>query len=189
MKYDIVLAGVGGQGVLSLASVIGQAAQHAGLFINQSEVHGMSQRGGAVFAHLRLSDRPIASVQIPQGEAQMILSMELLEGLRYLSYLRPDGVLVTSTETVKNIPDYPEIDALYRQIETLPHVRLVDAPGLARQVGSARASNMVLIGAAARDLPVSSEILEQCIRDIFAKKGEKVVAINDKAFTAGQQIL
>lgn len=188
MKYNIVLAGVGGQGVLSIAGAIARAAQQEGLYINQSEVHGMSQRGGAVFAHLRLSDQPIASVQIPRGEAHMILSMELLEGLRYLSYLRPDGILITSTEIVRNIPDYPQEEALLAEIRHLPHHRLVDAHVLARQAGSARASNMVLVGAASRDLPVSSDVLWQCIHTMFAHKGEKIQTINDKAFTAGTTI-
>ncbi|HSE37567.1 MAG TPA: 2-oxoacid:acceptor oxidoreductase family protein, partial [Blastocatellia bacterium] len=112
MKYDIILAGVGGQGVLSVSAVIGSAARSQGLFVKLSEVHGMSQRGGGVVANLRLADKPIASDLIPLGGASMILSMEPLESLRYLNYLSPEGVLITSTNPVVNIPDYPNLDEL-----------------------------------------------------------------------------
>src|SRR5512144_1043080 len=142
MKYDIILAGVGGQGVLSVSGVIGSAARSQGLFVKLSEVHGMSQRGGGVVANLRLSDKPIASDLIPQGGASMILSMEPLESLRYLNYLSPEGVLITSTEPVFNIPDYPNLDELVAKIRSLPRTILVASETLARQAGSARATNM-----------------------------------------------
>jgi len=183
VKYDVILAGVGGQGVLSVAAIIATGAMKEGLQVRQSEVHGMAQRGGAVQAHLRLADREIASDLIPRGGAQMILAMEPLESLRYLGYLDPEGVLISSAVPLVNIPDYPELEGLLAAIRRLPRHRLVDAAALAGD--SARAANMVLVGAAAPYLPVGRELLETSIRELFAGKGEGVVAANLKAFSAG----
>jgi len=185
MRYDVILAGVGGQGVLSVAAIIATGAMKAGLHVRQSEVHGMAQRGGAVQAHLRLADREIASDLIPRGGAQMILAMEPLESLRYLGYLDPEGVLISSADPLVNIPDYPELEGLLAAIRRLPRHRLVDAVALAGD--SARAANMVLVGAAAPYLPVGRELLASSIRELFAGKGEGVVAANLKAFAAGLQ--
>jgi len=185
MKYDVLLAGVGGQGVLSLAACIAAGAMKAGLAVRQSEVHGMAQRGGAVLAHLRLADRPIYSDLIPRGTADLILGMDPLESLRYLAYLAPGGVLVTATEPFVNIPDYPDGGELLAAIGRLPRHRLVAAAALARQAGSARAANMVLVGAASGYLPIERGKLEQAIAEMFAGKGEEVAAANRKAFAAG----
>jgi indolepyruvate ferredoxin oxidoreductase beta subunit len=187
MKYDIILAGVGGQGVLSVSAIIASSAMKEGLFVKQSEVHGMSQRGGAVLANLRLSDAPIASDLIPLGSAAMVLSMEPLESLRYLQYLASDGAVVTSTNPVLNIPNYPDLDGLLAHVRTLPLARLVDGERLARAAGSARATNMVMVGAASHRLPVKVETLEHYIEATFAGKGDKVVDTNLKAFRAGRE--
>jgi indolepyruvate ferredoxin oxidoreductase, beta subunit len=187
MKYDIILAGVGGQGVLSVSSIIASSAMHEGLLVKQSEVHGMSQRGGAVLANLRLADAPIASDLIPLGAAAMILSMEPLESLRYLRYLSPEGALVTCTNPVVNIPDYPDLDRLLEKVRLLPFARLVDGEKLARAAGSARATNMVMVGAASHRLPVTVDTLEHFIKTTFALKGEKIVETNLKAFRAGRE--
>jgi len=185
MKFDVVLAGVGGQGVLSVAAIIAAAAMKAGLEVRQSEVHGMAQRGGAVQAHLRLSDRQIVSDLIPRGGAHMILAMEPLESLRYVSYLSPEGVLVSSSVPYLNIPDYPDLKTLLEAIRRLPRHLLLDAVQLAG--GSARAANMALVGAAARYLPVGRAQLQAAIREAFAGKGGEVSAANLKAFEAGLQ--
>lgn len=187
MKYDIILAGVGGQGVLSVSALIASSAMKEGLFVKQSEVHGMSQRGGAVLANLRLGSEAIASDLIPFGAASMILSMEPLESLRYLRYLSPAGAVVTSTNPVVNIPDYPELEGLLGTIRRLPASRLVDGEKLARAAGSARATNMVMVGAASHHLPVRVATMEQFIESIFASKGAKVVETNLKAFHAGRE--
>jgi indolepyruvate ferredoxin oxidoreductase beta subunit len=187
MKYDIILAGVGGQGVLSVSAIIASGAMKEGLLVKQSEVHGMSQRGGAVLANLRLASEPIASDLIPLGSASMILSMEPLESLRYLEYLATDGTVVTSTNPVSNIPDYPDLSWLIGQIRTLPHVRLVDGELLARAAGSARAINMVMVGAASHHLPVAIATLEHFIEATFAAKGPRVVETNLRAFRAGRE--
>jgi len=187
MKFDIILAGVGGQGVLSVSAIIASAAMHEGLAVKQSEVHGMSQRGGEVQAHLRLSDKPIASDLIPRGSASLILSMEPLESLRYLSYLSESGTVLTATDPVENFSSYPAIEGVLAQIRSLPRAILVDAETLARQAGSARATNMVMVGAAAHLLPVKVESLELNVRQVFGSKGDKIVETNLKALAAGRQ--
>ncbi len=187
MKYDIILAGVGGQGVLSVSAIIASSAMKEGLHVKQSEVHGMSQRGGAVLANLRLSDRPIASDLIPLGTASMILSMEPLESLRYLRYLDPAGAIITSSDPLVNIPDYPALDGLLAQVRSLGGAVLIDAERLAREAGSTRATNMVMVGAASHHLPVLVATIEHFIESMFARKGEKIVQTNLRAFRAGRE--
>jgi indolepyruvate ferredoxin oxidoreductase beta subunit len=186
MKFDIILAGVGGQGVLSVSAIIASSAMKEGLSVKQSEVHGMSQRGGAVLANLRLSDRPIASDLIPRGSASMILSMEPLESLRYLEFLSAGGTVVTATNPVANIPDYPPLEEVLARVRSLPRALTIDAESLARKAGSARATNMVMIGAASPLLPVSFETVEHFVKTVFASKGAKVVETNLKALHAGR---
>lgn len=187
MKYDIILAGVGGQGVLSVSAIIASSAMKEGLHVKQSEVHGMSQRGGAVLANLRLSDKPIASDLIPLGGAAVIISMEPLESLRYVRYLAPEGAIITSADPLVNIPDYPPLDQVLSSIRGMQNAVLIDAERLAREAGSVRATNMVMVGAASHHLPVCVHTIEQFIESIFAAKGEKVVASNLKAFRAGRE--
>ena len=187
MRKDIVLAGVGGQGVLSVAAIIAEAARRTGLFVKQAEVHGMSQRGGAVQAFLRLADSPIRSELVGEGTADMILGLEPLESLRYVHYLHPDGLLVTAIDPVENIPDYPDREAVLAMLSKAPHVIAVEAGDLARQAGTHLAANAVMVGAAAHALPLKTATLEACLREGFARKGEKVVEMNLAAFRAGRQ--
>ena len=184
---DIILAGVGGQGVLSLAGIIASSAMKAGLHVKQSEVHGMSQRGGAVMAHLRMSDAPVHSDIIGKGDADLILAMEPVESLRYLDYLSRDGSLITNTAPFVNIPDYPDVESLLEQIGRLPRAVLVDAEKLAKSAGSPRAANMVLVGAASHLQPVPLEIIENGVRELFAAKGDVMVRINLDALRAGRE--
>ena len=187
MKFDIIVAGVGGQGVLSVSAIIASSAMHEGLSVKQSEVHGMSQRGGEVQANLRLSDKPIASDLIPRGTASLVLSMEPLESLRYLPYLSDTGTVLTSTDPVTNFDNYPDIDGLLARIRALPRAILIETERLARQAGSARATNMVMVGAASHLLPVKLETIEHFVRTLFAAKGAKVVETNLKALAAGRE--
>jgi indolepyruvate ferredoxin oxidoreductase beta subunit len=186
MKYDILLCGVGGQGVLSIAAIIAQAAVKEGLEVKQSEVHGMAQRGGAVQAHLRISATPIYSDLIPKGAASLILSMEPLESLRYLPYLSKEGVLLTAREPVVNIPHYPDIESVLSVIEKYPHHRIISAVEIARKIGFPRSSNIVLVGAASKFLPLSPESLKGVIEELFRRKGDGVVQSNLAAFEAGR---
>ena len=187
MKCDVILAGVGGQGVLSVATAIALGAMKDGLQVRQSEVHGMAQRGGAVQAHLRLSDAVIYGDLVGRASAHLILAMEPLEALRYLSYLRPAGMLVTAAEPFKNIASYPEVEALYMEIRRLPNHRLIQAAALAAEAGAARATNMVMVGAASEFLPIRESSLLAAIDGLFARKGESVVAANRAAFALGRK--
>jgi indolepyruvate ferredoxin oxidoreductase beta subunit len=186
MKKDIILAGVGGQGVLSIAAVIAQAALNAGLSVRQSEVHGMAQRGGAVLAHLRIADGRILCDLVPQGGADLIISMEVLESLRYISWLAPGGALVTAAEPFVNIPDYPPIQDILKAITAFPLHRIVAAAALAHEAGLARAVNMVMVGAASPFLPIPEETLEKTITAQFAAKAPAAAEANRQAFQLGR---
>ena len=188
MKTDIKLAGVGGQGILSIATVLGEAATAAGLHLKQAEVHGMSQRGGDVQSDLRLSTDPIHSDLIPLGGADIILSMEPMEALRYLPYLSPEGAVVTSSRPFVNIPNYPDEAALQEELDALPQVTKMDIEAVAKNLLAPRSANMVLLGMAARHLAIlSPDNLRTAIRTVFSRKGEKVVEDNIKAFDAGYE--
>ncbi len=187
MKSDIILAGVGGQGILSIAATIGMAALENNLHLKQAEVHGMSQRGGAVQSHLRISDKEIASDLIPHGTANLIISVEPMESMRYLPWLSENGWLVTNTTPFVNIPDYPDLSKLLAEIEKLPHYVAINADEIARQVKSPRSSNIVMLGAASPFLDLPFQSLENGINKIFGRKGEKVVQLNIDALKAGRE--
>ena len=186
MNRDIVLAGVGGQGVVTVAALIAEAGRREGLVVKQGEVHGMAQRGGAVQANLRLSDEVIDSDLIPRGAADLIISMEPIESLRYVEFLSLKGTLITSVDPFTNLPNYPDVEEVLEQVRSLPRAVTVDAERLARQAGSVRAKNVVMIGAASQHLPIAAETLETCIREAFARKGERNVEINIDAFQLGR---
>ncbi len=186
MKRDIILAGVGGQGILSIATVIGDAALNEGLYLKQAEVHGMSQRGGDVQSNLRLSSDPIYSDLIPKGGADIIISLEPMEALRYLSYLKPEGWIVTSSKPFVNIPNYPDLEEVLSHIKALDHHVLVDVETLAKDAGApAQAANMVLLGAAIPMLGIDHDKIIDGVRRIFARKGEAIVNSNIAAIEAG----
>ena len=187
MKSDIILAGVGGQGILSIAAVVGMASLENHLYLKQAEVHGMSQRGGAVQSHLRISEKEIASDLIPEGSADLIISVEPMEALRYLPWLKKDGWLVTNTTPFVNISDYPDMKELLAEIEKLPHQIALNADEMARQIKSPRSSNMVVLGAASPFLDVPYQSLENGIKKIFERKGERIVQLNLEALKAGRE--
>lgn len=185
MKTDIILAGVGGQGILSIATIIGAAALADNLYLKQAEVHGMSQRGGDVQSNLRISSEPIASDLIPLSGADIIISLEPMEALRYLPYLAKEGWIVTNTIPFVNIPDYPEMTEVDSELMNHSNVVAFDMDAVAKEVATPRASNMVLLGASAPFLGIQEEKIEAGIREIFGKKGEAIVDSNLKAFRAG----
>jgi indolepyruvate ferredoxin oxidoreductase beta subunit len=188
MKCDVILAGVGGQGVLSVAAVIAGAAVNEGLFVRQSEVHGMAQRGGAVLAHLRSSDKAIAGDLVPKGGADIIISMEPLESLRYTAWLGPQGMLVTAAEPFVNIGNYPPQEDVIAAVNGFPFRRVIEAAALAKEAGLAKAVNTVMVGAASPFLPLKAKCLEKSIAAMFASKDAAVIAANIKAFQAGRRI-
>ncbi len=185
MNFDMVIAGVGGQGVLTIAAVLDRAAHEAGLFVKQSEVHGMAQRGGAVSAFVRMSDQPVASDLIAKGRASLLLSVEPLEALRYTQLLKPEGWIVSDVTPMLNMPEYPPMDGVYRVLFSAPRLVAVDATRLAQKAGTIKAQNIVALGAAAMHLPLSMELIEQQIRALFERKGERIVNANIHAFRKG----
>ena len=186
MKRDVVLAGVGGQGVLSVAAILAEAARREGLVVRQGEVHGMSQRGGAVQASLRLADGPIEGDLVARGGADLVLGVEPVEALRYLEYLAPGGRLVTAADPYENVPDYPPIEEVLAAVRAVPGSVLVEAGALAREAGSGRVANVVMVGAASAFLPISRGVIEACLQEGFAAKGERVVEANLRAFALGR---
>lgn len=188
MRADIILSGVGGQGILSIAAVIGEAALKEGLYMKQAEVHGMSQRGGDVQSNLRLSDQPIASDLIPKGHADLIISLEPMESLRYLPYLKKEGWLVTNSQPFVNIPNYPDIDKVNEELNKLSHKVILDVEAIAKEVATARAANIVMLGAATPFIGIEYDKIADGIRHIFARKGEEVVEMNLKALKAGYDV-
>ncbi len=187
MKKDIILAGVGGQGILTIATVIGTAALSEGLQLKQAEVHGMSQRGGDVQSNLRISSDPIASDLIPEGKADLIVSIEPMESLRYINMLnRKEGWLVTSMNPFVNIPDYPAIEDILKTIWKIPRNVTIDADKVAKEQGSVKAANIVVLGAASPYMGLKYESLENAIKTIFANKGEDIINMNLKALAAGK---
>jgi len=186
MKQDIILAGVGGQGILSIAFVIDNAALADGLQFKQAEVHGMAQRGGAVQSHLRLSSGPVWSDLIPKGEADMILSVEPLEALRYFDYLKPEGIVVTSSTPYKNIPDYPDLEGVLGAVRKARRSVIVDSEKVAREAGTTKAQNIVMLGAASRFLILKEESLLALIEALFKPRGSALVETNLKAFSLGR---
>ncbi|MBE6329177.1 MAG: indolepyruvate oxidoreductase subunit beta [Paludibacteraceae bacterium] len=189
MNTDIILSGVGGQGILSIAAVIGEAAVKNNLYMKQAEVHGMSQRGGDVQSNLRISDSPIASDLIAKGSADMILSLEPMESLRYLPYLKADGWIVTNSVPLINIPDYPAVEDVLAEVKKIKNHVILDVESIAKEVGSPRVANIVMLGAATPFLGISYEMIEEGIRSIFGRKGEEIVALNLKALEAGRSVV
>lgn len=188
MKTDIILAGVGGQGILSIAAALGSAALNNNLYMKQAETHGMSQRGGDVQSFMRISDKPIFSDLIAKGSADIILSVEPMEALRYLPFLREGGYVVTNSTPFVNIPDYPDQEKLMQTLKALPHEVILNADELAKTAtGNTRASNFVMLGAASPFIEIPFEYLEEGIRAIFSRKGEEVVNMNLKALRAGRE--
>ncbi len=188
MQTNIILAGVGGQGILTIAAVIDIAALQSGLTVRQAEVHGMSQRGGAVQSHLRISDREIYSDLIAEGTANLILSVEPLEALRYLPFLASEGRIVTSTEPFINMENYPEMELILAELHCTNRPILVNSLELARKAGNPRTSNMVMLGAASPYTGISQEGLESAISELFRAKGGAIVAMNIEAFRTGEAL-
>ena len=186
MKKDVILAGVGGQGILTISAIIGLAAVNAGLYVKQNEIHGMSQRGGDVHSNLRLSDQEIASDLIPAGKADIIISVEPMECLRYLPMLSSEGWLITSTDPFINIPNYPPIEDILSEISKVRHHIMLDADKIAKEIGYIKAANMVILGAASPFLDMVYASLEDAIREFFNYKGSDVIDINLQALKTGR---
>lgn len=189
MKIDIILCGVGGMGALSSAAIISKAALEMGMYMKQAETHGMSQRGGDVQSHLRLSDQPIASDLIPEGECDIILSVEPMEALRYLPFLnRETGWVITNQNPFVNIPNYPDQEAVLAEVRKIKNHILFDADKIAKEINNPRGTNMVVLGAASKYLGIDIEKLEAAVRSNFARKGDAIIDANIAALRAGREV-
>ncbi len=185
MKKDIIIAGVGGQGILSIATIIDYAAMKKGLYIKQAEVHGMSQRGGEVQSHLRIADTEIYSDLIQKGTADLIISVEPMEALRYIPFLSDTGIIISAMEPFINVPDYPVLDELHLAIKSRNNAKLIDSMAIAREVGNLKANNIIMLGAAAQYTGIELSVFEEGIKYLFGRKGNEIVEGNLKAFRMG----
>ena len=186
MKCDMILAGVGGQGILSIAQIFGYAAVESGLYLKQAEVHGMSQRGGDVQSHFRISDKPIWSDLVPMGKADIIISVEPMESLRYLPWLNPEtGWIVTNTNPFINIDNYPDVNELMAELKKQPRCIAIDGDGIAKEINNARGMNMVIAGAASLFTGLDINVIRKGVEVIFGSKGEEIVKANLAAINAG----
>ena len=189
MKIDIILCGVGGMGALSSAAIISQAALDMGFYMKQSETHGMSQRGGDVQSHLRLSDKPIASDLIPHGCCDIILSVEPMEALRYLPFLnKENGWLISNENPFVNIPNYPDKDLIFAEFKKIKNHILFDADKIAKDNNNTKGTNMVVLGAASKYLGIDLDKLEAAVKKVFSKKSEEIVNANINALRAGRAV-
>ena len=146
----------------------------------------MSQRGGDVQSNLRLSSNPIYSDLIPMGAADVIISMEPMEALRYLPFLKKDGWIITSSTPFVNIPNYPDIDVIKSDLEKIGNVIMLDIEQLAKDAGVPRSANVILLGAAQKALGIEYGKLEDAIRRVFGRKGDAVVDANIQALAIGR---
>jgi indolepyruvate ferredoxin oxidoreductase, beta subunit len=182
MKTDVILAGVGGQGILTIAAVLGRAALAQGLHLKQAEVHGMAQRGGAVQSHFRMADEPIHADVVPRGRADMILAMEPMEALRYTGWLKPGGRLISNSRPVLNLSDYPPEEDLRAAFDAIPDSLLFDGSAIAEEEGASRALNMAMLGAASPFLPIAEEAIQAAMASYFQGKGDRVLEANRRVF-------
>ncbi|WP_372775063.1 indolepyruvate oxidoreductase subunit beta [Mangrovibacterium sp.] len=189
MKIDIILAGVGGQGILSIGAILGDAALYENLFIKQAETHGMSQRGGAVVSHVRIADHPVSADLIYRGQADFLLAMEPMEALRQLPFLGEKGMLISNMEPCLNLPNYPPVEKLWFEIEQLPRYVLVDGGVITHELCNPKGINMVMLGALSVFIPLKKESLHQGIKDVFETKGEKIISLNIQAFETGRSVV
>ncbi len=185
MEHNVILAGVGGQGILTIAQAISTVAMRRGWHVKQAEVHGMAQRGGAVQSHIRFADHELYSDLIPLGKADMILAVEPLEALRYVQFLHERGTIVTNTAPFINIPNYAPIEEVLDRITGFNHL-LIDADRLARAAGSARVVNTVMFGAASTLLGLDLSELDASVEEMFGRKGARIVDLNQRACRFGR---
>jgi indolepyruvate ferredoxin oxidoreductase beta subunit len=187
--HGIVLSGVGGQGVLSLAQILLEALRRSGLQALQSEIHGMSQRGGSVHAQDCFSSLPLTSPIIEEGRADLLIALEPLEALRYVSMLAIHGHLVVSEEPQVNMEGYPPLDDVYAALKAVPGAPLVDTEDLARRLNHRQAGGMVLLGMASKFLPVAASVWREVISQRFESKGPRVTEKNLEAFEVGRGLI
>jgi indolepyruvate ferredoxin oxidoreductase beta subunit len=187
-ECDVVVVGVGGQGVILISEIIGRAAMLAGLSVRGVETHGMAQRGGSVINHIRVGCD--YSAMISPGSADVLLAMEPAEALRYAHYLSPEGVALVNTRQVLPVTvttgqaTYPPLEEILAPLrEVSSEVWPMDATGLATEAGSPQATNVVMLGALSKHLPIEEAILLEALSETVPAK---FLEINRKAFELGK---
>lgn len=184
--FNIVIAGVGGQGVLLASKVLAESALASGLDVKQNEVHGMAQRGGSVISFVRIGEQ-VASPVVTPGSADLLISFEPLEALRYLHYLKPDGRLVYNRVSINpstvasGLAVYPD-DVEQRIAETCANAKGIEALSIARAAGNGKAVNMVMVGTVMKDLPMAEDVITDVVEKVSLDKG---VEVNLKALSGG----
>jgi len=184
---SVIIAGVGGQGAITVAQLVLGAAWKSGYYVLQSEVHGMSQRGGEVNAQIIFDKVPVTSPVVTQGEADLLIGIEPLETLRYLSQMSKDANIIASSEPVINMDNYPKIEIILEKIKSVEGAVLIDTLKAAKELNNKHAGNICILGAASKFLPIDNEVWEAVIRERFESKGEEVVMSNIKAFQYGKK--
>lgn len=185
MKFDLILSGLSGQGIQTLAAIISEAAKRCAIHVSQPHLPRQSQRDGAV-AHLRFSNVPPDSDSaLRRGEGDLLIGLEPLECLGYADFLRREASVLTATEPVRNIPNYPDIEVILEMIRCLPHSSLIDAAWIASEECMPEAANIVMLGAAAHLLPLPEEQLRVVLAEWFeARAGESEAVL--RLFDAGK---
>ncbi len=184
---NVMIVGVGGQGSLLASKLLGRLLVSQGYDVKVSEVHGMSQRGGSVVTYVRYGDQ-VASPVIDKGEADFIVSFELLEAARWLPYLKPDGQIVTSTQQIDPMPvimgaaAYPE-NLVEKMRATGAKVDAMDCLALAEQAGSSKAVNLVLMGRLSHYFDMPEEAWQQAMESVVPPK---FLELNKRAFALGK---
>ena len=188
--FNIVLSGVGGQGVILASKILSSAAIESGLDVKQSEVHGMSQRGGSVTSHVRIGSK-VYSPLVVEGEADIVLGFELLEAERNKHWVKKGGIIIYNKLKVNPITvsagmaEYP--DNLEEKLNKLDSkVFGIDAFELAKNAGNPKAANVVLVGAASNFIPIKEEVWEEVLKKVVPAK---VLDVNIKAFNAGKNCI
>ena len=186
--FGVIVAGVGGQGAITLAQLVLGAAWKSGFFVHQSEVHGMSQRGGSVNAHILFDKKEVSSPVVMEGAGNLLIGMEPLETLRYLSLLRKDAEVVSSVIPIKNMAEYPDVDKILSELKSVPGVTLVDTDKYSKELSNKKAGNIILLGIASKHMPISKKMWHEVIKERFEGKGEKIIDKNIEAFEFGRKI-
>ncbi|KAA3612532.1 MAG: indolepyruvate oxidoreductase [Calditrichaeota bacterium] len=187
--FGLVVAGVGGQGAVTIAQLVLGAAWMSGLHVLQSEVHGMSQRGGEVSAHIMISKKKVTSPTIEKGTGDLLIGLEPLEALRHLVYLKKGAPVVSTTTAIVNMDSYPEVDRVNKLLSGIDGVKMIDSESLSKEMRFPQAGTIALLGAAATYLPITDKIWEKVIQERFASKGEKVIEKNMRAFMTGKELI
>ncbi|NHM26821.1 indolepyruvate oxidoreductase subunit beta [Desulfofundulus sp. TPOSR] len=185
VPVDILMVGVGGQGIILASKILAHAARTVGYDIKVSEIHGMAQRGGSVVTQVRLGER-VYSPLIPEGEADIILAFEQLEALRWLEYVKGGGTIIVNSQVIYPVPvlagmaQYPE--NIIAHLSRRAHTLVVDALDKALECGNARAANVVLLGSLARRMPIPLSYWLSAIEDCVPAR---YLEVNRAAFQSG----